>query len=245
MDPISLILGVLVSFAGAMLAIFYAGKSLRSRELSVQIGGQTLELGDTEGANESFGSSKLEDIIESQYGKLHENPIYILIQSRDRLKAESIRIRENSKLNLIIGVGFSTFGIILLGVLIVVLPYVDGDDTTFTIQLSEILPRLSVSILVQFVGFFFLRLYVSSENDLKSNKNEITNIELKISGLVFCMNDKTGHPTEISMRLLNEERNFVIKKSERTVSAEQQARFNDFTEILKSLAKKIPGSDKN
>jgi hypothetical protein len=105
------------------------------------------------------------------------------------------------------------------------------------------LPRFSVGLLLQFVGFFFLRLYVANELDLKHNKNEITNLEMKMMALQLAkeFNDSPSKK-EIMKSLAQTERNFILKKNEKSVSTEALSEYNDLRGLIEKLVNKIPGT---
>lgn len=63
-------------------------------------------------------------------------------------------------------------------------------------------------VAISFVGFFFLRLYVANELDLKHNKD-------------------APSKKEIMKSLAQTERNFVLKKNERSASTELLSEYND------------------
>ncbi|WBU27885.1 hypothetical protein OOZ54_14580 [Rhodopseudomonas palustris] len=166
--------------------------------------------------------------------------------SRQRLLDEAVRIDSISRRNLIIGV---TFSVIALGVLS--WPLVDaalGPEASHSKNVAIIdwltqsyLPRFAVGLLLQFVGFFFLRLYVANELDLKHNKNEITNIELKM--LAVLLSGKSDSPEttkDVISSLIMTERNFVMKKDERSVSMEGSSEYNDLKGIIEQLVQKLP-----
>jgi predicted nucleotidyltransferase len=99
---------------------------------------------------------------------------------------------------------------------------------------------------LQFVGFFFLRLYVANELDLKHNKNEMTNIEMKMIGLqVARVLRDASSKKEIVKVFAHTERNFVLKKGERTISSEELSEYNDLKSVLEGLISKIPGARKS
>jgi hypothetical protein len=188
------------------------------------------------------------------------SPDKIFAASRQRLIDESIRIDKISRRNLYFGIVFSGFALSILGSPLVVQaayfilsvnsnsiappPFVfDGDVTKWFTQ--SYLPRFAVALLLQFVGFFFLRLYVANELDLKHNKNEITNIESKMIGLQFGKSSKNAKIREIIVKTLSEtERNFVIKKNEKIASMETLAEYNDIKSLVEKLVDKLPSADK-
>lgn len=152
-----------------------------------------------------------------------------------RLSYERTRLSGNSRTNLLIGIFASLLALGVLGLPLVNPELLAGAetiaDTSFWRQYAT---RLPVGLLLQFVSFFFLRLYVACEMDIKSNKNEMTNIEAKY--LAFMMSAKLGvGEAEVVSSLASTERNFVLKRGERTISVENDSRYNDLKETVDKL----------
>jgi len=169
--------------------------------------------------------------------------------ARQRLLDEAIRIDKISRRNLVIGIVFS---FIALGTL--ASPLISGllqasqepsDSGVMPWIAHFYLPRFAIGLLLQFVGFFFLRLYVANELDLKHNKNEITNIELRMMGLQIAKaaGDAVSRK-EVIKSLMSTERNFIIKRNEKTTSAEALSEYNDLRGLIEKLVNKIPGAGK-
>ena len=102
------------------------------------------------------------------------------------------------------------------------------------------LPRISIVLLLQFVGFLFLRLYISNELDLKHNKNKITNVEAKI--MAYAMSKEFGSDLVklVVDKMSSTERNFIIKSGEKTIAIENDSQYNDLRNLIEKLADKIP-----
>jgi uncharacterized membrane protein len=191
------------------------------------------------------------------------DPDKLFQASRGRLGQESLRIDRISRRNLYFGIVFSAFALAFLAwplvaqtLNVVAVPYPPPSNANA--QTSEpsaevfrwlsqtYLPRFAVGILLQFVGFFFLRLYVANELDLKHNKNEMTNIEMKMIGLqVARVLRDASSKKEIVKVFAHTERNFVLKKGERTISSEELSEYNDLKSVLEGLISKIPGARKS
>jgi hypothetical protein len=223
-----LFFGVLSIFAGLSVAIF--GGRLNTKNID--------------------RNEKVEDIILNKFSivlsksdTVHE----IFYAFRIRMIIDSERLKQNSFKNLSIGIIFSFSALALLGFFIFAGDEraADGDYIRYVIQ--WFIPRITIVLLLQFVGFFFLRLYVSSEFDLKHNKNEITNIEAKI--MAYEIAKETGEKLqEIVVRKLAEtERNFMIKRNERTISMENESTHNDVKFLFEKILDKLPsaGAAKN
>jgi hypothetical protein len=169
--------------------------------------------------------------------------------SRQRLLDEAVRIDSISRRNLIIGILFSVIALAVLAWPLISAtfqqPTGSQDFNIFVWASQYYLPRFAVGLLLQFVGFFFLRLYVANELDLKHNKNEITNLEMKMMGvqLVQVFGDGPSKK-EIVKSLAATERNFLIKKNERTISTEVMSEYNDMKGLLEKAIGKLPGKEK-
>src|SRR5579863_468990 len=161
---------------------------------------------------------------------------------RQRLINESSRIDRISRRNLYFGIVFSGFALTFLAWPLVaqtIYPALHNEDISRWIAQSY-LPRIAVGLLLQFVGFFFLRLYVANENDLKHNRNELTNIEAKMMALQLSKTADTASKKEVIKTLLKTERNFTLKRNERTISADVNE-YNDIKALLERLVSKLPG----
>jgi len=106
-----------------------------------------------------------------------------------------------------------------------------------------LVPRMAIVALVQFVGFFFLRLYVANELDIKHNKNELTNVESKLMAYAMAKSLGANQVKVVIEELAKTERNFVLKKNEKTLSHENLSEFNDLRDVVQKLAEKIPSKN--
>jgi len=168
--------------------------------------------------------------------------------ARQRLLDEAIRIDKISRRNLVIGIAFSFIALAMLASPLIA-QLLTSSETPEPGVMSWFaryyLPRFAVGLLLQFVGFFFLRLYVANELDLKHNKNELTNLELRMMGLqVAKASGDAPSRKEVIRSLMNTERNFLIKKNEKSVSTEALTEYNDLKGLIEKLVNKIPGTGK-
>lgn len=139
----------------------------------------------------------------------------VMLTAIERLSGEADRLRSKSVTNLTLGVVFSTFAVIVL-ILLLIFYGAENSVASAGSQFISYLPRLTIAALLQVVAIFFLKLHASVENDLKQNKNEITNIELKIaSGLALSID---GGISAVAVGWGREERNFVIDKNQKVAS---------------------------
>lgn len=176
------------------------------------------------------------------------DPDKVFQAARQRLMDDSQRIDRISRRNLYFGIVFSAFALAALAWPLIAqslradIPEIGTDaKDVFRWLAQTYLPRFAVAILLQFVGFFFLRLYVANELDLKHNRNELTNLEVKMMALQLAV--KFGDASikkEIVRVLAKTERNFVLKKNEKIISADNLTEYNDLKAVLEQVLRKIP-----
>jgi hypothetical protein len=179
-------------------------------------------------------------------------PDNVFVAARQRLIDESVRIDRISRRNLYFGIVFSAFALGFLAWPLIAQTLFQGSGQpssefdTFRWVAQAYLPRFAVGLLLQFVGFFFLRLYVANELDLKHNKNELTNLEMRMMGLQLArIFGDASSKKEIVKSFASTERNFVVKKGERVASNEALSEYNDLKSLIEKLISKIPaGSNK-
>jgi hypothetical protein len=167
--------------------------------------------------------------------KLQLNRIrFAFTRNRRRMSEEIVRIQRNGFLNLSIGVLFSVVALGILGY-----PLFMGGDAAAPDWIGFVerfVPRLSVGILVQFIGFFFLRLYVAGENEVHYIRNEITNLESKmIAYHIGAVRKDAVALRDIMKQLVRTERNFILKKGERSLY-ELDPTYNDIAGLTKAAS---------
>jgi hypothetical protein len=163
-------------------------------------------------------------------------------RNRRRMINETERIQRTGFLNLMIGILFSVVALGILGYPLIAPNTAPATDWINIVE--RFAPRMSVGILIQLIGFFFLRLYVAGENELHYIRNEITNLESRSIGYnaAAVNNDKTAIK-DVVAQLIRTERNFKLKKDERTLYRVDET-YNDLGELLKE-AMKIKRSKSN
>jgi hypothetical protein len=176
------------------------------------------------------------------------DPDKVFQAARQRLMDDSQRIDRISRRNLYFGIVFSAFALGALAWPLIAqslsanIPEIGTDPKDVFRWLAQTyLPRFAVAILLQFVGFFFLRLYVANELDLKHNRNELTNLEVKMMALQLAVKIGDASSKKEIVRVFSKtERNFVLKKNEKIISADNSAEYNDLKGVLEQVLRKIP-----
>lgn len=168
---------------------------------------------------------------------------------RNRMVREIFRLQSTANKNLIIGVVFCALGACVLIYMTITqnsFPQLSGKASSHDVGavLIFMIPRLTVGFLVSAVGFFFLRLYMSNEFDIKHTKNEITNIEVKMMSLSAY--DEYIHlekVSESSMKIIggivkdmsSTERNFLVKNGLKTVNVEMADDVSKSLDVMRDL----------
>ncbi|MDF3414307.1 hypothetical protein HKX54_07550 [Sulfitobacter sp. M57] len=155
--------------------------------------------------------------------------------SQMRLLAESDRLRNRSTTNLAFGLGFSIFSVVALGVLLFWLTPVLSTNT-FSEFATVFFPRLTIVLLVQLTASFFLRMHASNESDIKQNKNEITNLELRYAGA--CLKSGGTEFSSLAESLMNEERNFILNKDQKVAGATRAISVETIQGLLEKLVER-------
>ncbi len=156
----------------------------------------------------------------------------VLIVARQRLVNEEQRLLISNKLNLEFAIFMAFVGVALPLYYIFFVSELranEGLETFFTTYG----PILSVVFVFEIVALFFLRLYGQTERKIEKNKNELTNIELRLTaGLMLCDKENKANLTSLADDLAKEERNFVLGKNESSAILD--------TDKLLELLSKIP-----
>ena len=138
-----------------------------------------------------------------------------LVASYDRLLDEGYRLRKRNRINLVLGIIVAFIGAsFFIGA--GVISYYDETlkDLSFSNFPFYYLLCIPITVISEVLAIFFLRLYAQTEKSIERNKNEITNIELRLTASQL-LEDKEKF-AELADTLSKEERNFVLGKNEST-----------------------------
>ena len=156
-----------------------------------------------------------------------------LIESRSRLVEETERLSSRSVLNLTIGILIALVGVLIL--IFALFVFAPNETPTEFYEFSSIyFSRFLLIISVQVLAAFFLRMYVTMERDIKANKNEITNIELRYTAGLLA-SERTTSLKEIAIILAQEERNSLIPNVSK--KADEQSVLKQLAVIEKLVSK--------
>jgi hypothetical protein len=158
-------------------------------------------------------------------------------RTRRRMVDETERMQRNSLLNLVIGILFSAIALGILGYPL--FSPVEPLNGGWIELVERFAPRFSVGVLVQVIGFFFLRLYVAGEREIHYLRNELTNWEARLIAYsaALAIADKAATRDNIK-ELARLERNFKLKKGERALY-ETDETYNDMREIISDAVRGV------
>ena len=129
-----------------------------------------------------------------------------LHDSKRRLIEETDRLSGRSTVNLAAGVVFSALAVLALILITVISGSLDIGEWSNNKLVGYFGPRISLVLIIQILASFFLRMYVGNERDISKNKNEITNIELRVAG-AHMMQKEGGTLGDIARLITSEDRN--------------------------------------
>ncbi|MCA8835619.1 MAG: hypothetical protein K8953_11100 [Proteobacteria bacterium] len=137
-----------------------------------------------------------------------------LLVARKRLADEGLYLRASNSTNRRMGVLMASLGI---GSLVYYILSSDklGENDGLEVFFASYWPFFTIVIIFEVIAIFYLRLYYQILRRIETNKNELTNIELRLTaGLMLCdVKDKTKLKS-LADTLAKEERNFVLGKNE-------------------------------
>lgn len=138
----------------------------------------------------------------------------VLWGAHKRLRDEEKNMQSRNINNLITGVGSALLGFSWLLILIFLFNDAEYGDGVLDF-LANYWARFSVVLILGLCATFFLRLYTKTIRRIDRNRNEITNIELRLaSGSMLCDKEDRGKLKSLANELSKEERNFVLDKNE-------------------------------
>ncbi len=137
-----------------------------------------------------------------------------LLAVRRRLKDEEERLLEQNSKNLRNGVIMALVGVALPLYYIFTYGLID-ENVSLGKFFSTYWPIFTIAAIIEIPAIFFLRLYSLNERRIERNKNEITNIELRLTaGLMLCDTTDKANLTSLADDIAKEERNFILSKNE-------------------------------
>lgn len=168
-------------------------------------------------------------------------------KSLARLSDLSVVLGSRANLTLVMGVVFCSLGLVAIYTSFFLSPPEQNASasTAWVDIVRSYTPRFTMVILIELIGFFFLKLYKSTLSDIRYTQNEMTNIEMHLIAL-HAANTLSAEHTELVLKsFLSTERNSVIDKGQTTVEIEQHRAQSDADRShLEALAALLHGNEK-
>ncbi len=173
----------------------------------------------------------------TQYHELRGFLTTQLNRTINRLKKQTYKLKRTSNYNLIVGLMATIVAVLVL----VFMAYkADATKTDTGYLMKHYGSLLSVSLFIETLSFFFLRIYRQCLADIKYFENEITNCESKFVALDYALiTNDTKTVSEILIKLASVERNFVLQKGESTIELEMIAKEREGWKSLADAASHI------
>lgn len=142
-----------------------------------------------------------------------------LLRMSDNLRA----LGQRATWSLMTGVAFAGGGVIILFWSSVLSPPPSERGSDILAFLRQYGPRLSMSIIVELVAFFFLRTYARTLTDIRYVQNEFTNVEMKFIALHTSLEHSFKDITKKALdRLIETERNHILEKGQTSLEMERE-----------------------
>ena len=137
-----------------------------------------------------------------------------LLVARKRLADEGLYLRDSNSANRRMGVLMATLGICCLG-LYILFSHKGGGNGNIGVFFANYWPYFTIVVIFEIIAIFYLRLYYQILRRIETNKNELTNIELRLtSGLMLIDKVDKKNLKSLADDIAKEERNFVLGKNE-------------------------------
>jgi hypothetical protein len=131
-------------------------------------------------------------------------------------------LERRANLNLAVGATIGGSGIGLLIYLLYISPPAIASSPDHLLLTVQYFSRISIVFLVEVFAFFFLKLYSQTLGELRHTHNEITNTEMKSSGLQVAIASADKKSIAYAAQsAINTERNFVLDKGKTTIDLER------------------------
>lgn len=142
----------------------------------------------------------------------------------NKLQKSADKTSTSSTVNLVIGIITSGLSIAILGYSVFSF---NGLGNGNEYLLFSLISRVGVSLCIQLLSLFFLKLYKNNLNEIKYIQNEITNIEAKKIASIISLDFTEENRMEVIKNLVNTERNFILDKNQSTIQLEQNKLDNE------------------
>ncbi len=179
----------------------------------------------------------LNENLQKKDGSFVEDWREVLLVSRKRLVDEEERLLLNNRVNIEVAI-FTALAGISLPLYYIFSGESAGVENTFETFFASYWPIFSIVVIFEIIAMFFLRVYNQTAGRIERNKNEITNIELRLTaGLMLSEKTNKDKFAKLADTLSKEERNFILRKNESSAILDT----DKLVEIASKFVPKIGG----
>lgn len=175
--------------------------------------------------------------LRTKSGKLIPDWREALMMTRKRLIKENTRLGRRSRANLTWGIIWSLTAVVVVA-FFVFKPYPEEHykivSKSWLAYSVFITPKIALFLTVQILAGFFLRNFLSTESEIQRNKNEVTNVELRLAAGLMNQESKTKY-LDISKAIASEERNFILGSKEKSANKETSVLLERLESVITAL----------
>ncbi len=228
LDVATAIIGVI----GSLLFIFVSVSQLLTRQR---------EQRDYEKNRKRFDAER-DRVLESSPGPIG-NVESIFFSMVDRVRGDGRRVSSKSGSNLALGMLFTFISLTFL-----IFQFVPGSILALgghyeSIQdgLFALVPRMGFALLLQITAYFFFRLHLDAELELRNIRAEQNNIEFKLASLLMLNeNDETARRA-IALSFSNQDQLLVVRRDQNAVTVEKLMSRNEMADLLSKAVRGTEG----
>lgn len=172
----------------------------------------------------------------------------IIRQSLSRLSDQTIVLGSRANLTLWMGIIFCTVGLFALWYSFFISSSLSGIPAAGLewVELAKsYAPRLTLVVLIEVIGFFFLKMYRATLSEIRYVQNEITNVEMRVLALNTALGESSSSLPMLVELLAQNDRNSIIEKGQTTVEIERhRANTEADKTVLEAVVSLLHGTDK-
>lgn len=160
----------------------------------------------------------------------------ILESVLSRLAAENQRLRQRASNNLAWGLTFSFVGLAVFASQLWPGSPLAPVQSDLANMIAVMVPKFAIGVFLQVTAFFFLRLHVDAEVELRNNRNEITTVQMRTAALVWDQSLSVETRDALLLLLMSTDRSTIAQKGQTISSAESLVSQNEVLELIRSAA---------
>lgn len=142
-----------------------------------------------------------------------------------RMSDQIVVLGSRANIALFVGIFFCLSGLVILWSTLtnieISVPSTEIGSIYWAEFMKVMAPRLSMVLIVEVIGFFFLKLFRAALDEVRLTQNEITNVEMKLIASNLAISECPSDLPKVIHELAATERNMIIEKGQTTVELEK------------------------